>query len=226
MPYAQPYRQQGTNWLLIGLVAVSLVVHAGIFLKISGLYKARQPAYLEIHVQKNARPAPRTIPRPPSSPAPPEMPDHAAGPETAAVPSVPEPSALSAPAPVPAPDIPFTRDAAPGIVEWTPPVKGKDAASDSADPYLAALRRRIEEKKSYPAAARRRRIEGRSVVEFMIGADGTASGMRIIRSSRSPLLDQAALEAVERASPFERPPADRFEPPLKLQVPISFEIIP
>ncbi len=232
MPDVRQHRRDKINWLFIGLVGASLIVHAGIFLKMSGLFESRQPSYLEIHVQKNAMPAPRKIPRPLSGAAPaprpsvPEIQDSQSMPEAAAPKRLVQPSALAASAPAPPPAMPFVPDAAPDIVEWTPPVKGNDSASDSADHYLSGLRRRIEEKKSYPPAARQRRIAGRAVVEFVINADGAASGMKIIESARSSLLDQAALEAVRKASPFERPPADRFDLPLKLQIPITFEIIP
>ncbi|MGA7991120.1 MAG: energy transducer TonB, partial [Thermoanaerobaculia bacterium] len=50
---------------------------------------------------------------------------------------------------------------------------------------------------AYPDLARRARAEGNVLVEAMIGADGSVHEARILRSA-SPLLNDAALEAVRR----------------------------
>jgi periplasmic protein TonB len=50
----------------------------------------------------------------------------------------------------------------------------------------------------YPAAARRRGIEGEVLIKVRVGADGAAEGIEVLRSSGSKLLDEAAVEALER----------------------------
>lgn len=52
----------------------------------------------------------------------------------------------------------------------------------------------------YPYASRVSGEEGRVVISVTIRADGAASDIRLIKSSGFPLLDEAALEAVRRAT--------------------------
>jgi protein TonB len=75
----------------------------------------------------------------------------------------------------------------------------------------------------YPAAARRRGIEGEVLVEVRVGADGAPAGVEILRSSGSALLDAAAVEALERW---------RFEPARSggrpvagtVEIPVTFKL--
>jgi protein TonB len=62
---------------------------------------------------------------------------------------------------------------------------------------------RIRAVRQYPELARHREIEGRVTVSFLIDAEGRTYGARITKSA-DPLLDRAALDAVERASPLPR----------------------
>ncbi len=108
------------------------------------------------------------------------------------------------------------------------PARGEDgrAAQNAggADEYLSLVRRRISELKSFPAEALNEGSRGTAVVGFRLGRDGTVSGVRIVQSSHSPLLDAQARATVDRAAPFP-PIPDRFSgDALELRVPISFEI--
>jgi periplasmic protein TonB len=49
---------------------------------------------------------------------------------------------------------------------------------------------------------------GRVVLAFRILADGTVTSVRVTKGSGFPVLDSSAMEAVRRASPFPRPPAE------------------
>lgn len=51
------------------------------------------------------------------------------------------------------------------------------------------------------------RGEGMVTVTFLVSPSGAASGIRVSRSSGNPVLDQAALDVVRRASPFPAPPS-------------------
>lgn len=60
----------------------------------------------------------------------------------------------------------------------------------------------IERAKRYPLSARKRGIEGTATAEFTINSRGYPEDVKIIRSSGSQILDEAARETVMRASPF------------------------
>ena len=57
-------RPSGSNRLLQTLIVFSLMVHAGIFIHISGIYRSRALSYIEMTLQNIARPVPRDIPAP------------------------------------------------------------------------------------------------------------------------------------------------------------------
>lgn len=108
------------------------------------------------------------------------------------------------------------------------PARGEDGrtarTAGGADEYFDVIRRRISEKKEFPSEALNQGSRGTSLVAFRLYRDGTISGVRLVRSSRSPILDDEAQGTVRRAAPFP-PIPDRFEPDaMDLQVPISFEI--
>ncbi|MBM5811826.1 MAG: energy transducer TonB [Gammaproteobacteria bacterium] len=80
--------------------------------------------------------------------------------------------------------------------------------------YLDAWKRRIEQVGTlhFPAAARRRALSGNPVVEVALDAGGNLLEVRVRRSSGHPELDQAALEILRLATPFEA-----FPPELAVQ---------
>lgn len=84
---------------------------------------------------------------------------------------------------------------------------------------LREIRARIERAKRYPLWARRRAIQGTATVAFRILEGGKVDGLRVVKSSGSALLDQAALEAVRRAVPFPRVPGE-------IQVSLVFRLRP
>ena len=94
----------------------------------------------------------------------------------------------------------------------------------SAKDYFEMLNLKIHNAKKYPVSAKEKQIEGRVRVQFILRADGSLSDVSIVKSSRHRNLDNAALKAIEQASPFPRPPAFLFTPPVTLQVSILFEL--
>lgn len=95
----------------------------------------------------------------------------------------------------------------------------------SAEAYFAMLNSRIQKFKNYPKAAESRHIEGNVKVEFAVLKDGSLSDVRIVKSSRYRILDEAAIETIKRASPFPGPPAVFFTPPVTMQINILFELV-
>lgn len=76
----------------------------------------------------------------------------------------------------------------------------------------------------YPSAARRQGIEGTVILEVLVDAAGLPGRVAIARSSGSGLLDEAAVEAVER---WRFRPARRGGEPVEghVLVPITFRLV-
>lgn len=75
--------------------------------------------------------------------------------------------------------------------------------------YVDAFRSRVEEigNKNYPALARQRRIFGNVRLMVAILPTGQVKDVTLLKSSGYPLLDQAAIQSVRLASPFQPFPA-------------------
>lgn len=99
--------------------------------------------------------------------------------------------------------------------------KGNSAtAGDSAvSNYPGKVRNKINRAKKRMSGGK-----GRSVlVSFVISANGSASGVRVARSSGDPELDEAALESVQRAAPFAKIPESAGKSSWKFSVPVVFK---
>ena len=80
--------------------------------------------------------------------------------------------------------------------------------------YLEAWRRKVERvgNLNYPEEAKQRKLYGSLILHVALRADGSIETLRILRSSGSDILDQAAIRIVELAAPFAPfPPAIRKE---------------
>lgn len=76
--------------------------------------------------------------------------------------------------------------------------------------YIEDWRNKIERvgEVNYPQAARDQRISGSMIVTVSIRADGSLEKFEINRSSKQPVLDEAARRIVQLAAPFAPFPAD------------------
>ncbi len=185
-------------------------------------------------------PAPAPEPEPVSRPAPEPVAEPEPAPQPAAEPEPEFPSAD--PIPYPEPRLALARTSTPTYpapaAQRTPtaaaepatqsaavsaPSRPAAAAGNSAaiDKYpgqiLAQLRRALR----YPAAAGR--VTGEVLVDFTVSANGTASAIRISRSSGHAALDQAALDTVRRAAPFPAIPAGANRASWPFTVPLAFK---
>jgi len=104
----------------------------------------------------------------------------------------------------------------PSEVSAPPPAPSGPSAAE-VDAYIAEVRRRIEERKAYPALARRRGLESRVTVRISIGADGQLSGVETLDSTVA-LFERAAVQAIEDAAPFPPPPPGFGE----LEIPLRY----
>lgn len=68
---------------------------------------------------------------------------------------------------------------------------------------VALLHSHISEQKQYPYLARRQRREGVATVSFVLHPNGEIENTHLVSSSRTAILDRAALSAVENIEPFE-----------------------
>ena len=99
------------------------------------------------------------------------------------------------------------------------------AGDDHALPqYLRLVRERIARYKKYPPLARKRELEGRVGIRFLLTAGGEVERIAISRSSGQEVLDQAALKAVRDGAPFPRPPADLLAEPHPIELTIVFTL--
>ena len=221
------------NWLFRGLIAVSLVIHAFIFMHITGLYNSKALTYIELTMHDMSTLVGRDIPRPRPRPKTPEVqevkklnviqrqmpqlkPIKMEPPEKNLPDGLVEGIAM--------PDIPNTPGLA--IADWTPGSLIDDAGGDfaTAQNYLEMVRLKIERHKKYPDLARVRNIEGRVTIRFVITPDGAVRQVEITRHSRNKDLDAAAVKAVQAAAPFSKPPRRFFDGEIPLELTIVFEL--
>lgn len=72
--------------------------------------------------------------------------------------------------------------------------------------HFAYIRDLIGKELRYPRQAIRMNWSGRVTVTFLVLVDGSVADLRVSHSSGVSLLDRNALETVERAAPFPKPP--------------------
>jgi protein TonB len=72
--------------------------------------------------------------------------------------------------------------------------------------YFAGIKRKIELVWGYPAAAAG--IEGEVIVDFIIGRSGRLDAVNLVRGSGHKVLDDEALGAIRKASPYDPIPSE------------------
>lgn len=108
-----------------------------------------------------------------------------------------------------------------GAVSQTAGIGASDAdAGDQRDAYLALIRARIEQNRTYPSAARRHREEGMATLKIAIDGQGYLIDVQVVTGSGSFHLDRAAKRMAEKSAPFPAPPAV----PFTTQIPIVFAL--
>jgi periplasmic protein TonB len=228
------------NWLLRGLVLLSIGIHTILVLHLSGVYHSRAMSVIEFSLRDERVSAQRNIPRPRFRPR--NLPKPVAEMKPAAENRLPPPmkplkmDAYKADVPdiagaslgqqLNASDF---QHAIPGnnIEAWQPiaAVGISGDGYDSPDSYLEMIRFRIEKNKLYPATARNQGLKGRVILSLVISLQGEVHSLNIKKSSGYDLLDNAALSAVRHAVPFPLPPGKFFKKDIYLTIPILFEII-
>lgn len=154
------------------------------------------------------KPLPKPVPLPEPSTvavAPPPTTEIAAvrKPESPTVPvAAPEP----APAPAPTPQ--------PKVVDTSAAQSG----------YGSALWGAISKHKKYPRIAQARAWQGEVILELSLDGNGNLLSKTIIQKSGYDVLDQQALEMVDKAIPFPTPPESLRGTSFSIKVPIAFKL--
>jgi protein TonB len=84
--------------------------------------------------------------------------------------------------------------------------------------YLGTLRKTLERSKVNP----RSRLAGTVMIRFTVGPSGEVLSREVKKSSGSKVLDDAAMAALDRASPFPPMPENLAQGPIEVQVPFNF----
>jgi len=96
--------------------------------------------------------------------------------------------------------------------------KGGSATAHRA--YLGKLRTHLERTKVNP----RTQLIGTAVVRLTVKSDGELLANRIVKSSGSKVLDNAALASIEKAAPFPAIPTDVGRDTIEVSVPFKFSV--
>ena len=213
------------------VVIWSLLLHGTAIAALWGVL-AGEPEYLEVDdepviaidlvaLARSAPPAPGPV-SPPST-VPPAVPQ----PQRPAPPPRAEPTPRAEPRPAPAPEP--AADAAPEAP--VPPAPAPQPAQAPLQPsgggggtpasqqtanrsaavrasYAQLVLSRLQRAIVYPRRAQRREIEGVVTVEMVIAANGALRTARLLETSGSTVLDDAALALVRRVAPFPAVPRD------------------
>ena len=125
--------------------------------------------------------------------------------------------AIPTPTPTPIPDFaPDSGVKAPGYGDGnrsagSTPLPGQAAGMEKPETryvkaHFAAIRGSIISRLSYPRFARRRGWTGTVKVSFLVKEDGGVSNVKVLESSGFELLDNNAVETINRCSPYPKPP--------------------
>lgn len=164
------------------------------------------------------KPAPVTTLPPTPKPKPKPQPK----PEPSVEPVEPPPIETPAPvehAPVPAhsAETPEPRPA--------PAAAAKPISQDEMRRYLSSLMRQLNRHKTYPAALKQEKIEGKVILKFTIDASGNLISAKVQESSGHDELDQAALNMLARAAPLPAIPDFMERDQLTLSIPVDYSLI-
>ena len=224
-------QEKNANWLLRGLIGISLVVHIIIFMHVAGFYQTSALSFIEMTLDDISKPFSRDIPRPRIKQKPVEKPrdvkkleiQKRVMPQFAPIKLDNVDKNLSSGAVESIGASEILKGAGLDLAGWDPgAMQGLKEIVTKKD-YYDLIQLRIESNKQYPQMAKAQRIEGRTTVSFTIALDGSISKLAVVTGSRDKSLDEAAVKAVEKASPFPRPPLKLFSGPISIEITVVFE---
>lgn len=156
--------------------------------------------------QKEPEPVPeKPLPPPPKAVVPPKPQAPQPTPQVKPAPAMAEPAPALPVQPQQPPKVEPPKTVEPPAAPPQPPRSNPAAESG----YQARARAEIDKQKRYPEEAQQMGMSGSVVVSYSIARDGRLLRAEIAQSSGFKLLDQAALQAVQRTR-FETMPADAW----------------
>ena len=167
-----------------------------------------------------ARPAPRVVDAPRPEPAATKSVEAPAGPHPALPPRAGEG----------AEQVVGERSTRDTTLPLPPPAgEGRDAGRQkNATRTHAGIEWRVQDwlaqHRHYPRAARRSGAEGTVWVRFVLDRGGDLQGSEILESSGHAVLDRAALDLLEKASPFPALPPELTTDEIELVLPIEYDL--
>jgi protein TonB len=202
------------------LVAAIVALHGASVVSLSGGAHTIAPAAAPVPITISMAPAPKVIPPPPPPPPKIEPPPRA---RTIT-------PARAAPLPVVASDVPLVAASADTVQVSRVPV----AAAPEPAPAPAPAEEPVTEPRGYagylrnpapdyPPAAQKRGLEGKVLLKVHVLASGQPDSVAVAKSSGHPILDEAALKAVNQ---WAFAPARRGQTAIDgwVQVPLNFKI--
>jgi protein TonB len=169
-----------------------------------------------------AEPPPEPTPAPPP-PEPPPVP-------ATTPPPVSEPAPVAQPTPIPIEHPVHHEPAKPAhpnsvAKAASPPqaTRNTGVASAATGGVSSAVRPRSNPKPPYPPEARRLGQQGRVLLEVQVSPDGRATSVSVKRSSGFPILDNAAVQGVERWT-FEPARVGGLPTASRADVPVNFAL--
>lgn len=146
-------------------------------------------------------------------------------PDTAAPRRAPDaPTAAADAVAPPSPDARRDPGPAPAQAQETRTARDTGADEESLAAYQAELVDRLIRTQRYPLKAQNERLQGTVTLRFRLDENGGVVEKEIVTSSGAEILDRAALQMLDRASPFPPPPGAAVEAGRWFSVPIAFRL--
>jgi protein TonB len=100
--------------------------------------------------------------------------------------------------------------------------RARAAGNASFSNYEGKVHSKLRRALRYPSRAEAKGAKGVVQLQFLVSANGAVSGVKVVKSGGSPVLDKAAVEAAERAAPFPKIPGESGKSSWLFLVPLDF----
>ena len=169
---------------------------------------------------KKETPKPRIEPKPKVTPTPAPVAELPSEPSKSE--DVPPPAVITAPPEVEVPTFEAPPPPPPEPPKPTGPTQADIDAARSL--YKSLLEREIVKHKQYPAIAKRRGLQGETIIELQIDTNGQPTSVKVQTSSGFDVLDNTAIEMVRKTVAATSIPAILRGTSSTFLVPVSFRL--